>query len=260
MKKLSGVLLLAASALTMANAVAAPKNFTAKNAAPLVINYLGATGCPDADTVESDSFARFTDRALKISGYVAIVTADQTCAGGTGTIGSTLVFLRTDGGRAEEETRFVRVDAEISEPMWSHRGTPDRCARILREVQDAGCRRDWLVGRHGHAASRRRRYAVARHVPVDCGRMHRTAMEPAVMARMGRLARSRVDQSRDFDGALQPVWLHVGAGRRHVHGNLLVSFVPPPSLYRRGAGRARRRAGGDRGVGDCEPVVRLTAR
>ncbi len=116
MKKLSSALLIAVSTLTMANAVAAPK-FTAKVAEPLVINYLRATGCPDASTVESDSFATFTDAALKISGYVAIVTADPTCAGGTGTVRSTLVFLRTDSGRQVEDTRYVRVDAEISQPI-----------------------------------------------------------------------------------------------------------------------------------------------
>lgn len=117
MKTLSSVLLLAASASLMVNAAAAPKNLSAKDAAPLVFKYLGATGCPDLEKLGPESFTKFSDPALKISGYLASVTADTTCAGGTGTIGSTLVFLRTDSGRASEDAKYVRVSAEMSEPI-----------------------------------------------------------------------------------------------------------------------------------------------
>ncbi len=124
MKKLSCVLLAAAYGSLMVDAVASPKHFSVKEAAPLVINYLSSTGCPDAETVDSDSFAKFSDAALKVSGYVAVVTADTSCAGGTGTIGSTLVFLRTDNGSAARDMRFVRVSPEMSEPIARAYGAP----------------------------------------------------------------------------------------------------------------------------------------
>lgn len=117
MKKFSRVLLATASAVLMVDAVAATKNFSVNEAAPLVMKYLSATGCPDASTVDADSYAKFSDAALKISGYVAVVTADTSCAGGTGTVRSTLVFLRTDSGTAAADARFVRVYPEMSAPI-----------------------------------------------------------------------------------------------------------------------------------------------
>lgn len=119
MKKLSIVLLIAASSSLMMNAVAAPKTLSAKEATPLVLNYLGATGCPDSDTVDQELLAGFSDASLKVSGYVAAIPADMTCAGGSGTTASTLVFIRTASGRepTENNPRYLKVDPEISQPM-----------------------------------------------------------------------------------------------------------------------------------------------
>lgn len=117
MNKLSGALLIAASASLMVNAVAAPINLSAQDATPLVFTYLHTIGCPDDETLDPKRFAKFSDPALKISGYVASVTADTSCTGGNGTVGSTLVFLGTNSGRAIENMMSVRVRPEMSEPV-----------------------------------------------------------------------------------------------------------------------------------------------
>lgn len=119
MKKFPVVLLIAATASLMANAFAAPKSLSAKAATPLVFHYLGATGCPDDETVDPKRLAKFSDAALKINGFIASVAADSGCAGGSGTVGSTLVFLRTASGRehTDEDPAYLRVDPEMSEPV-----------------------------------------------------------------------------------------------------------------------------------------------
>lgn len=126
MKKLPVVLLIAATASMMASVIAAPKTLSAKAATPLVFNFLGATGCPDDETVDPKRFVKYSDASLKISGYVATVAADTGCAGGSGTVGSTLVFLRMPEGRdrAEEDVSFLRVDAEMSQPIVRVNNSP----------------------------------------------------------------------------------------------------------------------------------------
>lgn len=80
------------------------------------------SACPEASNI-----IPFADRANGVvNAYLAVISSDLTCAGGSGTSTSALVLLRTSPGQegSENALAYLKVDADMSAPVAPIVGAP----------------------------------------------------------------------------------------------------------------------------------------
>jgi hypothetical protein len=104
-------------------AVAQDKNL--KVIKPIVMKFASLIGCAES---EVPLISKFSDKENGIEGaYVAIVSSDIDCLGGTATVLPTIVLVTTAGGRIGFDNNgndYWKVIPSLSEPIASSSGAP----------------------------------------------------------------------------------------------------------------------------------------
>jgi len=118
----SHLALIVLAALSSVAHAALPKSVPLKQIKPLVSNYLESIECSDGDAIDPKLATRFVDKANHIDGYLAVTTVDYGCAGGSGTQGPALVFIRVASGKEGmgDELLNLKVDPNLSHPIAEH--------------------------------------------------------------------------------------------------------------------------------------------
>ena len=111
-------MLVALATVSGATHAALPKAVPLKQVKPLVNMYLQAVECTDGDELEPKLATRYTDKANGVDGYIIITSVDFGCAGGSGTVGPALVFVRVASGKegTGNELSHLKVDPALSYP------------------------------------------------------------------------------------------------------------------------------------------------
>ena len=132
-KKICNSLILMISLVLISLATsAAPKAPTIKAVKTLAVNYLDAIGCSTGD-VSPKLLVPFADAGMSLRGFVFITYSDIGCAGGSGTVNPTLLFMSTKNGRtgADDDIDALTIDATVSEPAARVNNAPKQITSLF---------------------------------------------------------------------------------------------------------------------------------